>query len=360
MKNWRARILSAIIAFTIGTGAVFILRFCFKPAPKSQRVNVAANTAPLSFSHELPAFEQKPEPVKPHPVSISPYEIKHLTDEKTGHNLEPIWEQLGIDKDEDDLHQCYFTCHAEIAELELDSELGKETLLRLSGQPTDRYLVFKRIDFQRDASQTWMFLGYVDAFTRWSDFTYRVETAGTQRWLVITATSGHGSGFSSYSDYWYEVNESGVTQVLSYQRSLFAASWAVYPNRERETKVLKSDFSNGVATVVLQVSTSYRKEDCLLWTNKHQVAFIKGVGMQQFTFDTLHSQIVDKELDPSFGDGVYLTEEELLKYNYRELMRIAVNGSEKQKAWLRAFLGEREESIERRSLQKALEENSRK
>jgi hypothetical protein len=64
---------------------------------------------------------------------------------------------------------------------------------------------------------------------------------------------------------------------------------------------------------------------------------------------------LEKELDPGYGDAVTSTNEEFLKYNYRDLIKIAI-GDSKRKAWLRDFLKHCDDSQEKRLLQKALEE----
>ncbi|PYS42394.1 MAG: hypothetical protein DMF71_09400 [Acidobacteria bacterium] len=63
----------------------------------------------------------------------------------------------------------------------------------------------------------------------------------------------------------------------------------------------------------------------------------------------------EAELDPRFGDDVKITTGEFLKYNYRELARLAVNGTAKQKQWLLSYLGVCNDGVEKQSLQKALE-----
>jgi len=61
-----------------------------------------------------------------------------------------------------------------------------------------------------------------------------------------------------------------------------------------------------------------------------------------------------KELNPYYGyDDI--SNEDILKYNQRDLSRIAAVGNEKQKEWLRSFLHARDESVLNQSLQKALE-----
>jgi hypothetical protein len=60
------------------------------------------------------------------------------------------------------------------------------------------------------------------------------------------------------------------------------------------------------------------------------------------------------ELSRDFGDGENITPEEVLKYNYRELNRLAAVGNAKQKDWLRNYLADCDDTVERKSLESVL------
>ena len=370
MKKWGLRILLAHLTFALGLGATNIMRVrrpaeAVKPPPALESTNNQVQPPPPQIEEDTKPVDEVDKGMEPHLVSISPYEIKRLIDENNKAallgepydlDLEPIWKQLSIKESAFDLNQCKYSCHADIAALEVDSRPGVETLLRLSAEESDRYLLFKRIGARRTAGETWELIGYIDAFTRWCACKYRIATVGAERWLVIEKIAGHGSGFGSYADAWYEVSEKGVVPVLSYQTSLFEMAWEARPSVERETKVRAIDFNAGITSVVLESSTSHKSSDgdFLLWTSYRKTAFIKGPGMQQFVFDPLHSEMTADELDPQFGDDVNITAEEFLKYNYRELARLAISGSAKQKEWLRNYLSTCDDSVEKKSLESAL------
>jgi hypothetical protein len=362
--------LTAVIALMLGLGMASIVRFHASPTANVQPVNDGANTraqlSPPRIADDAQPTNTVDEVMRPHQVSISPYQIKRLIDKNNNAalqqqwydlDLEPIWERLDIKKNDADLDHCNYSCHADIAILNLDYRLGKQTLLKLSGEETDRYLLFTYSTPRRGAGETWELLGYIDAFTRWSDCKYRIVTTETQRWLAVEETTGHGAGFGSYADTWYEVNETGVRPVLSYQTSLFAMAWKADASLERETRVLGIGLNGGITSVVLKSSTSHKSSDgdLLLWTTRREATFIKGPGMEKFVFDPVHSEMTATELDPRFGDAVNITAHEFLKYNYRELTTLAISGSAKQKDWLRNYLATCDDSLEKQSLQKALE-----
>jgi hypothetical protein len=75
--------------------------------------------------------------------------------------------------------------------------------------------------------------------------------------------------------------------------------------------------------------------------------------MQVFIFDSLYSEMAEEEFD-SPNDQDPISNKNFLKYNYRELAKIATKGNRKQKDWLRDFLAHRDDSLERQSLQSAL------
>lgn len=388
MKSWRTRILSAFIAFAIGTGAVIVLRFCLKPAPKNQTVNVAANTAPLSFSDELPSFEPPlesteppPQPMKPHSVSISPYEIKKLVDEDmlsscqlngyTGYvDFGSVWEKLNLEINHDSAdfpENCSSSAKAYLFPIELDGRPGNEIVLQLDfGIPeATLYLIFNHTG--HTSNTAWNLLGSIP-FSFGAPFmppSHKVITDGQHHWLVIEYSTGHGSAFGTSAEDWYEVSDNGVSKVLSYRSGLYLGMGN--PTIDSDTKVLKCEHRDGTSTVILQTSISYGSYDVPytgdeplpLWTSKWQATYLKLPGMREFIPDTFRSPTVE-EFDMLDKYGEVKLNHDFLKYNYAELAKIATLGDKKRKEWLRAFLEEREECIEKQSLQKLLEENSRK
>ena len=376
MKKWGLRILSAVLTFTLGLGTVTIMRHRPAPAAKVQPIytvaNIQAPLPPPQIAEDTQPTEEADEIMKPHQVSISPYEIKRLIDEnkqaarhqQSELNFEPIWEQLNIKaagKSSFTLDQCNGNCNADLFTLELDGKPGKETILGLAdGTWEYRYLIFKQDNSQRGAGSVWILMGYVDAFIRYSDPEHRVVIAGPERWLAIGRVSGYGSAFGSNAEDWYEVSKDGVKKVLSYQTDLFIALHN--PEIDRESKVSKIEYQDGMATVVIQTSTSYNgfmkefDERFPLWKARQKMTFIKGPGMPQFILDTQHSELLAEELDPYYGMDECISNEDFLKYNYRELVRLAARGTSTQRVWLRKYLDACDDSVEKQSLQKVLEE----
>jgi hypothetical protein len=380
MKKWGLGILSAFLTFTLGLCATTIVRIRLAPMVKIPPIYDGANT---QIQLPLPQIKEDTQPtneveeiMQPHQVSISPDEIKRLigedklspclSDGYSGYfDFEPIWEKLNLKiSDESGAfpERCSPPAKANIYAVELDGKPGNETLLKLDfGTPESTlYLIFKRGGSQSSVGAEWSLLGYV-AYEYGAPFlppSHRVITAGTKRWLVFDLPTGHGSSFGSQADEWYEVSENGVVPVLSYQNGLFIGLGA-NPMIDRTTKVVSVKYQDGVATVILKSVTSYECAEKLddifsVWTTERKVTFIKGPGMQQFVFDPLHSEMTVGELDPRFGFDAFVSDEEILKYNYRELARIAVRGNVKQKDWLRNYLDVCDESLEKQSLQTAL------
>jgi hypothetical protein len=372
MKRWGLRILSALLAFTLGLCAAKIMKFRPAPTTKVQPDNRAANIqAPLpppQVVADARPTEEVEEATQPHPVSISPYEIKRRVDEnnlaaRRGEeeclDLRPVLEQLGAGPD--DSVPCYGTCDAAVFMIELDGKPGRETLLRVDYNSTFtyHYFIFKRNRVQGGKGTEWSLLGDVVSGGWYSGPEDRVEISGTRRWLVVGGVTGHGSGFHSNGERWYEVSEAGVVKVLDYQTRLFAPSFGADAGIDRKTGILKFEHRDGLATLVLWSTTSYAgyihpEQRFPLWRSRRTATFIKMPGTSKFIFDPLRSEMSEKEFISCYGDCERITDVEFLKYNYRELVRLAARGNAKQKEWLRSYLSTCDESPERRSLQTAL------
>jgi hypothetical protein len=362
------KITITCLTFIVGVGVTLVLRQSHPPAGNRivSRLSDEQPQAAVVFKLAV-----APETSRPHPVSISPYEIKRLIDanardakrQPTVLPLEPIWEQLHISLPDGDYFQteCNGNCEADIFKLELDGKSGMETLLRV-GIPAASYfyLVFKQTGAQ-SASGGWTLMG--DTATGWRSLpSHRVEKCGTARWLVIDSTTGLGSGYHTETEDWYEFDDDGMHTVLSYQTKHFAMPWAATPGLQRETKVLKITCNNEATTIVLLSSASYKgeKESLRLWTNKRRVAFVRKAGARPFTFDPLRSEMSAQELDTDYGEGVGITDAEFLKYNYRQLAEIAAGRDAKRKAWLLEFLNTCDDGPVKESLRKALADSSHK
>jgi hypothetical protein len=383
MKNWGLRILSALLTFTVGTGAAIIGWRYLKP-DVLQSVRVAPNInlylpqlPPPQIAEDTQLTVKADEVMKPHPVSISPYEIKFLIDQNNkadeqqqGNGLDfgPIWARLGIKQEAskkkflvDDV--CNGNCEALLSILELDGKPGKEVLLRLFRQVTDEYiyLIFKRANPQSNKAR-WILLGYIPVCIWYEDSHQRVETIGTNKWLVITHNAGHGSAYGREDDDWYEVSDNGVTLAFSYYVHEYDG---MNPATESKTKIVKSTLRNGVPTITLQVSYLYLDYDesgdrLPLWREKAKATFAKKRKSSKFVPDFSKSEMSAEGIcDLTASDDSCQSESSgnttFLQYNYEELSGIAARGNEKQKEWLRNFLKDCDESVEKQSLQKALE-----
>lgn len=382
MKRRAAKILAAILAFTIGIGVAEIWK------------RWTTRTTPANPVHDwneaeiaLPAFALARSSDKtgyPLYTSISPYSIKRLIDQhnqiaeeinlSTGRyqtyvlSLKPIFKHLGVGLDDTDfIDLCQANCKAAIFDAELDGQPGRETLLRLSDSTGwYLYLIFKRASAASSSGATWKFFGVIDNYLWWTEpeAAFRVEKIGEKPFVVVQNNGGHGSGYSLYYEVWYEIGESGVRQVLDCQKNLFAATWSINPGIESNTKIVKTDFKDGVATVVLRFSNKYEAyqggEDRLpLFKTERRVTFVKRHGSPEFVLDSLASEMSAQELEDleAFDEGCYLNK--FLQYNYRELLKLAAGPEGKLKDWLRDYLDTRQWSPEREALKKALDKEQR-
>jgi hypothetical protein len=369
-------------------------------SPSIWRVRLAAATSiqpiTVTTNHSLPLLPAQiteaeiptVAAMKPHPVSISPYEIKRLIDKNNlaarrqqtyELDMKPIEKQLGFERTDRSglfIDVCKGDCEARIFNLELDGEPGNETILRLhpsssaSGQQPSfmsglyNHLIFKQARAQSGSRTRWILLGDIDTNGWWYSIEpqYRVVSAGPERWLAINYAFSHQSGYDSQVERLYEVTaEGGITEVLAYQSRVDEAAFEHWLGIKRSTKLLKTGYKDGAAVIVLQSSSFYEanlghNQPFPFLTTRRKVTFKKVRGTRAFVYDPLRSELSSKELDPEFGNEGAITDAGFLKYNYRELAWIAARGNAKQRKWLRNHLKERDESPEKQSLQKALKD----
>jgi hypothetical protein len=373
MKKWGVRILSAFLTFTLGLCAAAIVRFRLAPGAKVKLaetgVSIKAQLPPLKLdevkrhisqiAEGTQPTEEVDEIMQPHPVSISPYEIKRFIarhkNDCSESSFEDFWNRLGLDADSW-IGGCEFD--VEIFQLELDGKPGSEIMLRLYSKLSEkcRYLIFKPINIRRNL---WNFLGYIDVDgQKYGVPWHRSLINGNKRWLVISELTGTGSGHSSHEDVLYLINESGVKDVFSYPSSCYwAESWTGVA-QGFDSRILQAVSRNGTIIATVRLHRFYEayenNQRIPLWSQNKIVTFRQRVRSEDFGFEQRSSDISREEFETVYlGDA--LSASDVLKYNHHQLARIAAGKESKRKEWLRKFLDHCNDSEEKQSLQEALE-----
>jgi hypothetical protein len=373
------RVSFTLLTFTIGVFATKAVRVVYAPltnVPPVREFTSPKTEMPLQPVANDSESSESDQIVKPHIVSISPYEIKRMVEsdalalcERNGDSgyvdFGPIWDELSLSTKEDDesIPKRYSEAtKATIYNVKLDDRLGIVTVLQVdfgAGIPDSTlYLVFKHTNGIN--SGAWTLLGALP-YIYGPPFvppTHSVISDRQHRWLVIDYQTGHGSAFGSGADDWFEISSTGVRKVLSYQNGYFLG----YGNLavDRRTRILKIESRDRIITVGIQFETAYGSQQeassfklLHLWTNSRIGTFIKAPGMPRFVLDKTHSEISQGEVDPycSLED---LSNDDILKYNYLDLVKMAVAGNARQESWLRDFLVKCDNSSEKQSLLETL------
>lgn len=323
------------------------------------------------------------------PRSTSPFEMARVVNEshrlwekqhvRLDVDLARTWERLGVE--EGDFAGCSGDCEAQTFRHELDGEPGSEVVLKLT-QSFDycRFLVFKRERARRTRGPAWRLLGVVDHdFNRYEMARHRVVPALGRNWLVVRGQEGSGTGYSLYTETWYEVSAKGVRPVLYYPAQGHVAPWPSGVGRAFKARVAEA--RGRAKGVTLDYAVTYEKLDYMkdrfskLYRNRHRVRYVWDEGRRAFAFDAARSDISEEEvaaiaeLETEPGEGEKIGGSEFfsdgdawkrggydlfLKYNLTRLLRVARRGGERDKEWLRQLLKDCADTREKRALEAAL------
>jgi hypothetical protein len=306
---------------------------------------------PISTPSELlkPGVEPQQEPVSP--FAIRRYIAEHRRDESA--SLKEFWRRLGITIERWQECRQY---EAHIFRLQLDNEPGPEVMLRLNnrfGGGDFLYLIFKLR--KANHKTTWKLLRVIDESRQPRVPPQRIINIGNHRWLVLTTLEGGGSGFSLFRDTWYEVDRRGMSPVLSYttRKTLHG-----FPELNSSSRILSAKFESGRTRVTVRFSLRYigvdvAGQDHPLWRKIQIASFIKPTRAKEFVLDPRRSSVTERELTVIYGDEEIIANE-ILKYNYPYLLRIAAGREGKAKKWLWYFIHDISDSPERRQLKKLL------
>lgn len=363
MKNFFSKTVVAFLTFFLGviiTSAFFIFP---KPADKE----LAEPT--LVVSQQLVKATLSNEESKPQLKSLSPYDIESFINSNPKTEIVEIWDKLKIaDKyngsSPNDSENGFFGgcsgCEAETYNLELDGQPGTEVLLRIEDrmQEVCRYLIFKYKNSEAEENN-WQLFGHIDHdFGRYQMPQHYLVLSGGKSWLVVRVQGASGSGVALYNDRVFTVRNNKVLEILTYPADGHQSGYGSEPSREFAGRVLDSKIENDVATVEVEFTVNYSTfndtdDDIQLWSKRQRAILRKRLTSNQFTIDSKKSLgLSDREIESVYGIDS-LTAEDLLKYNFAELKKIA-NGKPKQKEWLRKFLLLCKPSSEKNALQRLL------
>jgi len=196
----------------------------------------------------------------------SPYEIASLISENPLTDLKGIWLQLGIKTlnfgsgsnseggpIESFLNKCN-NCDVDTYSCDLDGEPGKDVLLKVSDPLAEswRYLVFRQIKI-RGSKPEWKLLGHIDhGFGRYRMPEHSIFYGSGRNFLVIKVQEGSGSGFAAYYDRLFQVETTGLKEIMSFPSEGHLSTCCYHPTREFSTQIRKCEVKNGVVTVELE------------------------------------------------------------------------------------------------------------
>jgi hypothetical protein len=175
-----------------------------------------------------------------------------------------------------------------------------------------------------------------------------VLLSGGRSWLVIRDQASRGSGVATYVERIFSVASDTLAEVMSYVSDGHQSGDTFSPTRDFSSRVLSCEVADDVVTVRVQYRVEYSTE-VSLFNRKQEVTFVKNRHSKSLHVDEHRSECSSRELSAVY-DIDSLTNEDFVKYNYRELAQIATGVDRIKRKWLSDFLNECEWTQERRRL----------
>lgn len=207
-----------------------------------------------------------------------------------------------------------------------------------------RYLVFT------NSSEGWKVVGHIDAWSKYRKPFHTIILSKGRAWLAIRNQGASGSGVASYFDIVYLVTTSKVIPAFSYVSDGSQYGGPNSANREFSGVVMDCTLTDNVVRVLIHYSVNYGGERAPLFRKTQRVIFSQRLGSQREVFDRVNSDLTQQELESVYNVDT-LSNEDFLKYNYKELSEIAAGRDLSRKEWLRSFLKTCDHTIEHRRLQ---------
>ena len=274
---------------------------------------------------------------------ITPSEIASFIDQHPNADLDRLWDRLGVKTEPGSLPEMSICsdCKAEMTDYDLDGEPGDESLLTISDRAgeTTRVLVFKHVGKKDD----WKVLGHVDAWGKYRDPQALVLLSGGETWLVVQGQSASGSGVALYNTTVFKVTSHRLIEIVFYQSEGHQSSFEAWPNRDFTSRILSCQSEQGRSVITIEFKINYstwsaQDKGVPLFSKRQIAVFIKPTKGEAF-LDTRRSTLTNRELDHIYNIDS-MTDIDLLKYNYVELVELARKGNKAQRAWLKSLLAD--------------------
>lgn len=358
MNRTTIRAVVALLTFAAGVGVLAVVRGLRSPAARDEIASTLSDEQQQTAHVVRLPFA----PIgRTETGAFSPSTIKRYVDEREGRHisLQHFWDALGI---ESESWKQYVACQADIFSLGTSDSPGHEVLLRLydSYQRAARLAVFKPLSIAKDGHAGWRVLDYFDYYDQ-KDYPpqHRVHNEAGRRWLALRFIKDRGAGVAIFNDTWYEIEEDGVVEVLSYPSDGYVGMYLfkLFVVQMFETQLLDIRVKDGSIRIELEFSVSYEfdggKSEAILFEKKQKAAFVRQNGAQTFVLDEAVSQLTAKELNAVYRHES-LKEEDFLKYNYASFARIASGKNMERREWLEGFLEGCTDTPEKKALRQRL------
>lgn len=322
---------------------------------------------------EVPQVFPPPTAIEPaeYITNLSPYQIKAYIDAYPTARLKWIWERLKLEsfageKGDDDsndldyLGECV-ECKAVIYRFSARTDSVQRVILKVSDEtmcPRTRYMVFERTA-ANNQSTGWRLIGNLTSrYCHWIEPSERILHKGPEPWLLITREGVTGSGVSSSYNSLYTVIDGKFSDILHFASDGWQFGFPEErPSRAFQGRILNCSLVEGKAKVELEYSVKYSTSrhifnDLVLWSKTQRAVFVKVGNADSHLVENL-SRLTTHEVE-SVYEVDSLSDEELLQYNYADLLIIARGKDQVKREWLRKYLRTAPRTPENTNLQTAL------
>lgn len=304
-----------------------------EPAEKPEKIDTS------EFESRIPKNrEMTPKEI----VSI----INEFRDSDKPIDIQAVYQNLGI---ESSILTAVFL-EADIWETNIGGNKHDEEIIILSdGWRSWQYLIFTK----NKNANSYRFLDHLDFVTKSAPPQHSIVSIGNGGpWLVIKYLdeSSFGIGVWHAWESWYLVDGNKINESLKRLDYAESSYWP-YPFHVayESSRSLEKEF-NDTYLIDYLMDISYTqnisglKEGEDLFSKKEKVRYYWNNYRKEFLLDKSISKETERQI--IFEKD----KDEFLKYNFKELVSLAKNGSDAQKEWIKLFLEKCEDSWEKGNL----------
>jgi hypothetical protein len=299
----------------------------------------------------------QPEPDDIPAIAADPYKFARFVNMHPGYDLSPFWKILKIPHRwgrDFNLNCEEGGCKAESIGFRDEKIFGTVVRVDSVGGPGTIFLRFRQQT--PNLLSKWRFVDSFEPDSSGISPDHRLITVNEYGFFLVRERGPHGSDLWSTNQHIFDLTEPKFEPVLTYTDEGYEAMMVGGPAREVQAFLANVEIEHRQAITIHRTVRFTANDHVLLGKVQCETVYTRE-GRGPFRLDPQRSTATARQVSRIYDIGIAdhdMDDVDFLRYNFRNLKRIAAQGPDAAQDWLEDFLDQASDIPEKQELQRLL------